>query len=351
MKKFLLIPIALLASSSLAAPVISAQSIIVNPKKPTLQVQVSLDKPSSGSNIAQYRIGDSIRISAKVNRDAYVYLFNVNAAGKVHQILPNQIGGNNYVRAGNTVSFPATTDQFTFDIAGPVGLNKVLALASSTKLDLSSLSKFQSSQAQFATVKPKGQERLAQALSIVVNPVPQTSWVTSTALFTVVPKVPVRKGHLFVGTNAPNSTVILNGRNLGNANRTFLNIAPGKYPIRVRAKGFNDYRTTVEIKPNVTTNVNVEFNVRPSSIRPTRPSPARPAPVAAKSYNLTVSSRVEGARVFVDGTEVGRISRGLLNTRVAAGAHEVVIIAEGYKTYLNNVTINRNVTIKINPSK
>lgn len=342
MKKFLLIPAALLASTSLAAPMISAQSIIVNPVKPSLQVQVSLDKPSSTQKIANYNIGNSIRISAKVNRDSYVYLFNVNAVGKVEQILPNRLGGENFVKSGQTVSFPAPNAGFTFDIAGPVGLNKVLALASLKPLDLGTLSKFKSQQDQFATVNASGQDRLAQALSIVVNPIPKNSWVTDTVLFNVASATPVRKGHLFVGTNVVGAKVIFNGRNLGSANRTFTNIAPGSYPIRVTARGYNDFRTTVRINSNTTTNVNVQFNA-------SRPTPTPPP--RTNSYSLTIRSTVEGARVFVDGQEVGTIRGGLLNTKLSAGGHEVVIIAKGYKTYLNNIKLNRNAVLNITPSR
>lgn len=342
MKKFLMIPAALLASSAFAAPKISAQSIIVNPVQPDLSVSVRVDKDSSGQANPVYVDGEAIRISTTVNRDAYVYLFNVDATGTVDQILPNRLSANggNFVKANTTVTFPAPGAQFTFNVAG-VGLNKVLALASLTPLNLDQLSSFKTSQDQFATVTAKGQDQLAQALSIVVNPIPQNSWVSDTAFFTVAAKTPVSSGSLFVGTNVRGSQVIFNGRTLGGANTTYAGIAPGTYPVRVTAPGFADYRTTITIRANTTTNLNVEFNVVAT------PAPA-PAPVA-NTFTLTLRSSVNGARVFVDGSEVGTIQNGVLSIPVARGGREVVVLAPGYRAFVGQYNVTQNAQVNITP--
>ena len=169
MKKLLIIPAMLLASTAYAAPKISAQSIIVNPTQPDLAVSVNVDKDVAGTQNPSYRAGENIRVSASVNRDAYVYLFNVDSTGEVTQILPNRLqGGGNFVKANTTAVFPAPGSGFTFTVDGQPGLNKVLALASLTELNLDQISTFKTAQDQFATVKAKGQDGLAQALSIPV---------------------------------------------------------------------------------------------------------------------------------------------------------------------------------------
>lgn len=179
----------LLAALSLgaagAAPVLSAQSIIVNPVQTSLEVRVWTDR-GSGTQAPAYQPGERIRLHASVNQDAYVYLFNVDPRGQIDLVLPNQYqSGGNFVKANTTRTFPAAGDPFTFDIAGPAGLNKVLALASLRPLDLGQIASFKSQQSGFATVNVQGQGQLAQALSIVVGPLPQTSWVSATAYYTV----------------------------------------------------------------------------------------------------------------------------------------------------------------------
>lgn len=175
-----------LASTAHATPRVSAQSIIVNPVPTTLNAQVWVDRDPSGSYTPNYRINDRIRVSVRVNEDAYVYLFSVDPSGSVDQILPNRLGGGNFVRAGEVRTFPSQRDNFVFNVGGTPGLNKVLVVASRRQLDLSELSSFRAGQ-PFADVRPQGEKRLAQALSIVVNPVeqpiPQQDWVSDTAFF------------------------------------------------------------------------------------------------------------------------------------------------------------------------
>lgn len=337
MKKLLMIPAALLLSTAAAAPKISAQSIIVNPTQPDLSVSVRIDKDSSGAQNPAYKVGEKAVISASVNRDAYVYLFNVNPDGSVDQILPNRLSDSNFVKANTTRSFPAPGDKFTFDIAGPIGQNKVLALASLSELNLSQISSFKTAQDQFATVNAKSQAGLAQALSIVVTPIPQNSWVSDTAFYTVAAQNPVSTGSLFVGANVDNATVTLNGQKLGGANVTYNNLRPGSYPIRIQAPGYRDISTTVAIRAGTTTNVNAEF------VAVTPPAPTK--------LTITIRSSVNNARVFVDGREAGTISNGSLSVQVDRGSHEIVMIAPGYRTFLSTYNVTSNGQITINPTR
>lgn len=177
---------ATLAATASAAPVISAQSIIVNPVQTAVNVRVWTDRDSSGNQTPNYLPGERIRLYTSVNQDAYVYLFNVDPQGQVDLILPNRYaGGANFLKANTTKVFPDAQDGFTFDIAAPYGLNKVLAVASSTPLNLDQIATFKAGQNSFATVNVQGQQQLAQALSIVVNPVPQNTWTSDTAYYNV----------------------------------------------------------------------------------------------------------------------------------------------------------------------
>ncbi|UQN09009.1 DUF4384 domain-containing protein [Deinococcus sp. QL22] len=273
---------------------ISAQSIIVNPIQSDLQVSVRVDKDASGAQNPAYRTGENIMVSASVNRDAYVYLFNVNPDGTVDQVLPNRLSGENFVKANTTKSFPAPGDNFTYSVDGPIGQNKVLALASLTPLNLDQISSFRGTQDQFATVNTQGgQAGLAQALSIVVNPLPQNSWVSDTAFYTVAAQTPVTTGSLFVGTNVNNATVLLNGQRLGGANITYSTLRAGTYPVLVQAPGYSDYSTTIAIRAGGTTNLNVEF-ARPLTVVPA-PSPVNTGPVSTGSPVLDFIGNLLGA--------------------------------------------------------
>jgi hypothetical protein len=99
--------------------------------------------------------------------------------------LPNrydQDGQNNYLQAGETKYFPPQGARYAFNVDGPNGLDKVIAVASRTQLDTSQLASF--STGNFATSNI-GQDGFAQTFSIVVTPIAQEDWVTDTALFYV----------------------------------------------------------------------------------------------------------------------------------------------------------------------
>ena len=98
---------ALATASAQDNVVISPQSIVVNPS-PSFDVQVFVDKDTSGDATPVYNIGESIRVGATVSEDAYVYLFSVHSDGTIDQILPNTLsdGRDNLVRAGSTRYFP-----------------------------------------------------------------------------------------------------------------------------------------------------------------------------------------------------------------------------------------------------
>lgn len=259
MKKYLLLTAALTAlPTALAQSRITAQSIIVNPVETDLNVKVWTDRDPSGTRLPNYVSGERITISTQTNRDAYVYLFNVDSTGSVDLIVPNQVSGGNFVKANTVLNFPGANDRFTFTVDGPAGLNKVLALASTTELNLEQLATFKSQQ-QFATVEVKGQERLAQALSIVVNPLPSNTWTSASASYTVSERATVTTGGLAVSSATPGSVVILNGQTLGPANMTYNNLRPGTYPVRVKASGYADFTTTVTVRAGQTTPLNVEL--------------------------------------------------------------------------------------------
>ncbi len=176
--------------SALASPAtISTQSIIVNPVDAPLNVNVWVNKDPNGGSNPVYRAGERLEVSVATSADAYVYLFDVNAAGRITLISPNGYEDSNFVSAGVVRRFPSSTSAYTFNVQGPAGQDKVLALASTTELDLNDIADFAGSQG-FATVRIQGQQQLAQALSDVVDPLDPEDWVTDTAFFQVSTGLP-----------------------------------------------------------------------------------------------------------------------------------------------------------------
>jgi Domain of unknown function (DUF4384) len=181
-----------------SSPVVRPQAIIVNPVETQLQTSVSVDR---GNNNPVYNIGERIKISVSVNADAYVYVFSIHSDGVIDLILPNRLsGGNQFLHAGETRTFPPAGANYQLTVDGPGGQDKILAVASKRQLNLNEITSFKTNQ-PFANVTVQGQDNLARALAVVVTPVPSTDWVTSYTQFQV-------RGGGFVNTPAPQPVVV-----------------------------------------------------------------------------------------------------------------------------------------------
>ncbi|WP_425544391.1 DUF4384 domain-containing protein [Deinococcus depolymerans] len=186
------------AQASASPAKITAQSIIVNPVDTKLKVEVWVNRDAGGQNNPTYRKGEQLSVGLKTNQDAYVYLFNVNANGQIDLFFPNNFEESNFVKAGVTRVFPPQGAKYTFTVGGPNGQDRLLALASTRPLDLEDVARFAEDQG-FAKVRVQGQENLARALSIVVNPLPAEGWTTDTVSFrvageAVTPPAPAQGG-------------------------------------------------------------------------------------------------------------------------------------------------------------
>ncbi|MVN87696.1 DUF4384 domain-containing protein [Deinococcus sp. HMF7620] len=167
-----------------AAPQLSAQSIIVNPVQGPLKVNVRTNRDASGNGTPSYGPSDHLEFYTRVNQDAYVYLFNIDPQGRVNLLAGGGLQAKgNFVKANTTRVFPKKGDESPFLLTLPQGVNRVLAVASPSPLNVQDLAQAGASQSGAVPLKVTGQQGLAQALSIVVKPV--QGWVTDTAQYAV----------------------------------------------------------------------------------------------------------------------------------------------------------------------
>lgn len=323
MKRFVLL-LALFASFALAQEdvVISPQSIIVNPL-PSFDVEVFVDKDPSGATIPTYEIGEAIRIGVRVSEDAYVYLFNVRSNGDIQQILPNRLddtGRRNFVEAGTTRYFPRQDARYTFNIAGPRGLDKVIAVASKEPLNTSQLTRFDE-ESDFAT-SAAGEDSFAQALSIVVQPLPQEGWVTDTALFYVGQDAPRSQfGTISVTSDPRGAAAYIDGQFVGYTPVRFGTRA-GEHTVRLELEGYEPFQTTVNLGRSESLDVSASL----SAVR--------------RTGTVTFQSQPRGADVYVDGRLVGSTPTGALT--FDEGSYQARFNVSGYEDFVANFSVNRN---------
>jgi hypothetical protein len=135
--------------------------------------------------------------------------------------------------------------RYTFNVAPPGGLAKVIAVASRRPLDTSTLATFRSER-DFAT-SDFGEEGFARALRIIVNPLPQNEWVSATALYYVgnrPSRAPTARCRSTASRAAPRST--------STARSSATPRSPTAAPRHVRRRGRGLRRQRVRARPGPT---------------------------------------------------------------------------------------------------
>lgn len=171
--------LSVLLLTAMAAQQVTPQGIIVNPN-PSFSVRTWVDRDSSKTQNPVYTVGENIRVSVQVSRDAYVYIFSVRATGEISLILPNPYESSNFIPANQVRTYPSSGARYTFTIDAPAGQDRVLAVASLQPLSLSQIADVQRGE-----VLIRGADNLARSLSIVVQPLPQGDWVSDVAFYQV----------------------------------------------------------------------------------------------------------------------------------------------------------------------
>ncbi len=326
MRNWLLLLALLLGGAAMAQATISPQGIIVNPAPGDLAVTVWVDKDPGRSGNAVYKIGEPIRISVKVNRDAYVYLFNVNADGSIDLILPNAYDRNNRLRAGEVRTYPPKGARYEFTITGPEGENYVLALASLRPLSLGEIADVRSGRMNL-----KGLRKLSQTLSIIVRPVPNREWATDAIRYyvgrRVPPPPPPTTGTLSIDSSPSGAKVYINGAYRGRTPLA-IELSAGTHEVELRLDGYEPYRARVQVRAGQTT----------------RLSPRLAAVV--RTGTLFVDSSPQGAEVYVDGDRVGRTP---VRLALNEGTHDVELRLAGYEPYRARVQVRAGQTTRLSP--
>ena len=297
-----------------SSPVVRPQAVIVNPAPTELKVSVALNK--AGAN-PLYLEGENLKISVNVNQDAYVYVFNIQSTGAITVLLPNGFPGGQqpFLRAGETRTFPGTNDKYQLNIQAPFGQEKIFALASKNPLNLSGIIP-QVQSGNFVNATVQGSEGLARPLAVVVTPLQPTDWTTAFVDFTTAR--PVTNGTLAISSNAPNSSVLVDGTLVGNAPVTVAAV-PGAHSVRVSAPGFQDANFNVNVNAGQTTSVNARL-------------------VALQQNGTLQILAPNGSNVYVDNRLV---ANGSITGVATAGNHTVRVTQEGFSDF--NQTVNVNV--------
>jgi hypothetical protein len=97
-------------------------------QKQTIKVVLQTDRPN-----ATYKIGDKMKLSVSLDKNAYVYILNKGTSKATTWLFPNAYQKDPMIKAGKT-QIPADASKWTIDVRGPAGKDVLYVHASSSPL-------------------------------------------------------------------------------------------------------------------------------------------------------------------------------------------------------------------------
>ncbi|MEM1129025.1 MAG: DUF4384 domain-containing protein [Pseudomonadota bacterium] len=161
-----------LAQGERALSVEQAGVADVKPPEQAFTITASLSNANG-----EYRIGDHVGLSVEVDKPAYLLVVNVDEAGSVTQLFPNEYHSNNYVAGGQAIAMPGEGARIV--VAGPAGIELIKIIASENPLTLDDIT-ITAPVGPFVTSPPGSASHMSRALGVVPaektpTPEPETS--------------------------------------------------------------------------------------------------------------------------------------------------------------------------------
>ena len=85
---------------------------------------------------AVYRVGESVTLSFRCERDCYLSVIDIGTSGGIKVIFPNLWFPNSFLRAGESHVIPQAGYPFKFEVDGPRGIESVKAIFTLDPIDL-----------------------------------------------------------------------------------------------------------------------------------------------------------------------------------------------------------------------
>ncbi|MEA4885019.1 MAG: DUF4384 domain-containing protein [Clostridia bacterium] len=240
--------------AALAEP--DAKSIIINPNQP-YQTEIWTDR-------ARYELGDKVTVYFRSNKDAYVYIFDIDTTGTVSLIFPNIYSDSNYRRANQTYLLPDNS-RYNLTVGGPAGTEQLVLIATPSRIsdvDWLRRSLEQGSFGPQLNVNISAEKFMLEVKSVTVTPNFGQNYSSAVTTFTVgrgsvlpppppPPPAPVTRGVLSVTSQPSGAQVFLDGVEQGKTPITISGISYGAHEINVVKKNYYMFSRQVSVNsPN-----------------------------------------------------------------------------------------------------
>jgi len=264
---------ALVGVTAIAQGVAPKGIVIMPPDTSGLTAQVWVDKGA-------YAIGEKIQVHFKVSQDAFVYIYDIDAAGKVTLLFPNYYSQNNRVSAGEHVL--PDSSAYNLTVVQPTGTEYLQLIASTMPLNLTP--QFQIT-APFPLVGSDPDAFKLQLQGQLMGVIPDPQWGEDWTSFEVVSGYAPSYGTLIINSVPSSAWITIDGAFVGYTSRSMY-VAQGYHQIAVGKNGYADYNRGIFVIGNNTRILNATL---------TPLVPVNQPPVAA--FNFTPTNPIAGGWV------------------------------------------------------
>ncbi len=273
------------------------ETIIIGPEESALSIDIRTNKP-------RYKPEETLRIHLELNKDAYVYIYDVQPDGRVTLLFPNGFARNNFLTAGSH-TLPAT-DDYSLVVSEPLGVESLQAIASTTPLPIAELSS-QSLDEQAFPVLGQGIQKVKPNVEAMVDEsVQPESWATAWTQFLVAQSF----ARLRIDSQPEGAQVYVNGQLRGQSPLELV-VKPGEVNVVLRKSGYQVWAQALKIEDETQHELSVQLSADPSPATPRTPSPpdfdadvdVDLGSLEALAFGMNVGLNDDG--IFSGGLEIG----------------------------------------------
>lgn len=235
--------VTMVALTAVCAPVAAVDSgfqfelkLIIEPDVPGLELDVWVEP-------REVTVGDAVEVCARTNKNAYVYIFNVNPEGKVYPLIPNPREKVNFVRAGQILRLPRGNYRITADTPGREYL---VAIATLTPINPESYwIKRAMDVAELGKPFTSTAEDFLRSLKFAeLQPFHYGAYAATVYSFDVQDPFYSRLGNLSITSSPQGALAFVDGRHVGTTPCVARDLTAGYHEVTLVKDG---YRTVVEM--------------------------------------------------------------------------------------------------------
>jgi len=255
--------------------------VIPQPPQPQgLRIEVWTDK-------ASYQTGDTVNLFFTLNKDAYVYIYNVDAKKQVFNIFPNEYSKDNFKRAG-THTLPDNPG-YVLRVFEATGQELFVGIASEVPIQITK------EQVLGALLSNNPGEFAEKTKAIILGVIPDPAkWATDFALFNTLPGPIPSFGELAISSDPIGAAIYIDDLLYGFTPKNHILLTAGhSYLVRLEKEGYDKWSTTVFIEVGKTASISTTLNKLSQAVFTF--SPPEPYTYQVITFDASASSDPDGS--------------------------------------------------------